>query len=63
MVLNGGGVYAATLRAAAAAVRVPAAGEFDHLLADAQIMGPTVERGDLPADGVSAPMDQPGAGG
>ncbi len=61
--LEGTGVDPLTLRAAGEAVRVPSAGELDHLFEEVQVAGPPVERGDLPAEGDGAPIDEPGAGG
>ncbi|WP_136517390.1 hypothetical protein [Cellulomonas telluris] len=63
VVLEGDGVEAAVLRAAAEAVRVPTADELAHLFSDVQTVGPGVERGDLPPHGDGAPMDPPGAAG
>ncbi len=61
IVLEGQDVEPATLRAAAAAVRVPRADELDHLFSN--IPKGYVERGDLPGEGDGAPMNEPGAGG
>ncbi len=63
VVLEGEGVDPATLRAAAAAVRVPRADELDHLFGDVPVPGPPVERGDLPPHGDGAPVDPPALGG
>ncbi|QGQ19054.1 hypothetical protein GC089_07190 [Cellulomonas sp. JZ18] len=63
VVLEGEGVEAAVLRAAADAVRVPGADELAHLFSEVQVAGPPVERGDLPPHGDGAPGDAPGAGG
>jgi hypothetical protein len=64
VVLEGQGVEASTLRAAADAVRVPREDELDHLFTDLPALsGTPVERGDLPPGGDGAPIDPPGAGG
>lgn len=63
--LAGEGVDAATLRAAAEAVRVPAADELGALFADLPVIDEPVEpveRGDLPP-GDGAPDNEPGLGG
>lgn len=62
VVLEGDGVEPATLRAAAAAVRVPRADELDHLFRDVPVADTPVERGDLPP-GDGAPVDPPALGG
>ena len=61
--LDGEDVDAATVRAAAEAVRVPRADELDHLFADVQVAEAPVERGDLPSEGDGAPLNEPGPGG
>lgn len=61
--LDGEAVDAATLRAAAEAVRVPGEGELDDLFAGVRVPGPPVERGDLPPEGDGAPDNSVGAGG
>lgn len=63
VVLEGADVDPATLRAAAEAVRVPAADELGHLFTDVPKAGPPVERGDLPSAGDGAPLNPSGAGG
>jgi hypothetical protein len=63
IVLDGEGVDAATLRAAAEAVRVPGADELEHLFSDVPTVQVPVERGDLPAEGDGAPLNEPGLGG
>ncbi len=63
VLLEGTDVDAATLRAAAEAVRVPGGAELDRLFADVPTPEPPVERGDLPPDGDGAPLDPSGAGG
>ncbi|MFP3714638.1 hypothetical protein [Puerhibacterium sp. TATVAM-FAB25] len=60
--LEGTDVDAATMRAAAGAVRVPTAGELGELFADVPEASRPVERGDLPA-GDRAPVDPTGSGG
>ena len=61
--LDGVDVAAATMRAAAEAVRAPRTDELDHLFADAPKAQTPVTRGDLPPNGDGAPLDPPGAGG
>jgi hypothetical protein len=61
--LDGVDVEAATLRAAAEAVRVPSVDELGQLFADVPIAGTPVERGDLPPNGDGAPINTPGPGG
>ena len=61
--LDGADVEAATLRAAAEAVRVPGEDELGHLFADVPRPETPVERGDLPPDGDGAPLNEPGPGG
>ena len=63
VLLEGEDVDAATLREAAAGVRVPRADELDTLFEELPTPGPPVERGDLPPEGDGAPMDPPGVGG
>lgn len=64
VVLEGDGADAATLRAAAEALRVPREDELPALFAELPVP-PTapVERGDLPPHGDGAPVDEPGLGG
>ena len=61
--LDGADVEAATLRAAAEAVRVPGEDELGYLFADVPRPETPVERGDLPPDGDGAPLNEPGPGG
>ena len=61
--LDGEDVEAATLRAAAEAVRVPGADELEHLFSDVPTGQVPVERGDLPGEGDGAPLNAPGPGG
>jgi hypothetical protein len=61
--LDGEGVEAAVLRAAAEAVRVPTADELDHLFAEVPVPEAPVERGDLPSEGDGAPLNEVGVGG
>lgn len=63
VLLDGEGVEAATLRAAAEAVRVPGEDELEHLFSDVPTRQVPVERGDLPAEGDGAPLNEPGLGG
>lgn len=63
VLLEGTDVDAATLRAAAEAVRVPGGAELDRLFADVPTPEPPVQRGDLPPNGDGAPLDPSGAGG
>ncbi len=61
--LEGADVGPATLRSAAAGVRVPSEKELDHLFEEVPVPETPIERGDLPEQGDGAPLDQPGAGG
>lgn len=61
--LDGEGVGAATLRAAAEAVHVPTTDELERLFADLPVPEAPVERGDLPPEGDGAPLNDVGVGG
>ena len=61
--LDGEGVAAATLRAAAEAVRVPPQNDLDQLFSDVPVPEEPVERGDLPPEGDGAPINDVGVGG
>lgn len=63
ILLEGENVEAATLRAAAEAIRVPGEDELDHLFSDVPTGQAPVERGDLPAEGDGAPLNEVGPGG
>lgn len=63
VLLEGESVEAATLRAAAEAVRVPGEDELGALFAELPAPDAPVERGDLPPAGDGAPVDPPAAGG